>query len=457
MTSFSLLNGLTFSHGNQSVPLDLNLSFPSSEKAKSLTRDFYNVIYNLGWGHSPQILSFTNIQFGYSSEDSIKMFSKSVIRLPSSKLFSREAVDYILHQFGFPNGIDSITSVDEMLQRLDVRGANMDVSKPGIASIKAECNILRVPFNLKVAFPLMKVDLFTNGFLWASASLHDLKVYPLSDGSGLGSTVVIDFLFYDSKDAQSYIKNLIEEMYWGNTVTGTMGGSGIYFGVSDSDVIDTFSLIYGELSTLHVATPGKNLFSQLLGTLDLRDVLLSVRDENTFYSNVLAHLNCTLPNIFSTIPYLHMEGFIDDSHFGTLESDGIYFDNGNIVANSSVIFSSNKTVHQTVATLVSNIMFHYPQKITTTATVKNIRFGASKESAITFIQEANIHFDLRKLLEKLTAYVNIPGQTVEFVDIHTTITQTGVHCKITGTALPPALPFRAAPGGECCFILFFFC
>ncbi|KAJ3192570.1 hypothetical protein HK101_006309 [Irineochytrium annulatum] len=433
--------------GSQGTTLGVGLNFPSSPTIQSAINSFAQDLYTEGWGNTPQVFAISGLQLGYSSTDYIKAFSKARIGLPSSSLLSLNTTNYILKQLGFNDGVAAFNNATSMLDRLQIQGANLDLSTPDVVSINASSLITGIPFDLRVNFPYLYTDMSLLGNKWIKFEMDNLVLQPVSGGNLL-STLLIRMQFYNSPELKSSLATVVSEMVAGGPIPGVFSFTNFLIGPSPSstDAIDALAMMVGELSVSHVTDPSTPLFNSLLGSLTLNDIALGVEDEQKLSFEITTTLISSLPNIYSTIPYLHIETALDDQILAVLDIKDISFNNGLVHATGSVSFERNLPIVQKATDILTNVLFRRPQTVTDKVDFRSLRFGASKESALTFVDSAIINFNIANFIESATNYVMTPGQTMELTDLHTTVTELGVNVAVTGTRLPPDLPFRSLPG-----------
>ncbi|KAI8842525.1 hypothetical protein BC829DRAFT_301567 [Chytridium lagenaria] len=435
----------SLARGNQSTEMDISLRFPSSPTVQNAVKSFSENLYTQGWGKTTEKIALSSLKLGYSSTDYIRAFRKARLGLPTSSVLSLETVNFILNQLGFPNGVTDINDGKAMLDRIDIQGANLDFSSPGV--VKMTCSVLlrRVPFNLKAFFPYFFFNLNLRGQEFMKFTILNLDVKP-ENANDLRSDLGIELRFTESPGLKNEVADVVDQMQKGKRVEGLFAAYGIALGPNAADSIDAFSLLVGELFIYRATNPGNSLFNDLLGSLQLNDIALAIQDEKTMVADVESTLKSPLPNIFTKIPYLYLEVLVDGKPLALLEARDVAFDNGKVLAKAFIEWPRDEATAQKAADVASNVLFRRFDAPKSVIKFSKLRFGATKETAFTFVDTTLIDFDLARLIRSVNDYVNTPGQTLELTDIQTTLTEKGVKCYITGTKLPKDIPFRSFKG-----------
>jgi hypothetical protein len=446
-------NGLNLSRGNQSTALSLDMTFARSQESQSAVRQLVTDIYTLGWGKTSQNIIASDVYLGYSEAEPIRAFRKMKLALGSKDIFGKGPWDYLLQQLGLETGVDTFIDARSTLDRILIRKGVLDfTSIPGSVIVDAGAILRGVVFDFNVNIPLLEFDIGIDGIELGKARLRNLKLTPQNNGTQGGVTSVAASLLVELRplatpEVKKRMAEVVKDMQSGGRPRGMMSGSNFIMGASDSDYINIFQMLFGELYAYHLADPGTGLFNSLLGTLDLSDVALGVKGPDSLDISVKVTMNSPLSNIRAQFPYLYIEAYLDSQTLVSFETENVIFVDGTTNANGTVRFPLDRRVEiQKLTDVVTNVLFRRPQKQLPAVTIGSLRFGASKETAITFVDEAIMTFDINRLINSATEYVNTPGQEMELKDIRAVLTREGVSCKITGTRLPPLLPFRSKPG-----------
>ncbi|KAJ3217586.1 hypothetical protein HDU67_007658 [Dinochytrium kinnereticum] len=431
--------------GNQTTEMDINLGFPSSPSIQGAVKSFSENLYRLGWGKTTEKIALASFKLGHSSTDYIRAFSKARIGLSSASVLSLETVNFIMQQLGFPNGVGDFNDSKAVLDRIDIKGATLDLSNAGVVRVDCKALLKRIPFNLRVKFPYFFFNLKMLDQDFIKFSILDLDL--AREGDDLRTNLVVEFRFFESAGLKNAITVVVGQMQDNKRVDGLLSASGVVLGQSpNGGLIDTFSQLVGELFISRITDPGNGLFSDMLGNLQLDDITLGILDEKTMAVGVVSRVKSPLPNIIANIPYLYLEATLDGKPLALLTANNVKFDNGRVVANATLEWPRDDDTVQKAADAASNVLFRRVQQSFPVVTFNKLRFGASKESAFTFVDATPIKFDLKRLIDSVNNYVQTPGQTLELTDIQTTLTEQGVHCMITGTKLPRDIPFRSLSG-----------
>ncbi|KAJ3399409.1 hypothetical protein HDV05_001802, partial [Chytridiales sp. JEL 0842] len=441
--------GWVLSRGNQSMTVALDMLFSRTAESQATVKAFLSDLYSKGWGQTTQNIVASDVRFGYSDTDYIKSFRKMKVAITTRDIFSKGTWSYLLNQLGLQNGVDDLADAAATLARIDIQRGILDFEKiPGAISIDAAAHLSGTKFDFNLVIPVFEFDFGVDGISFGKARFRDLRLNPVPEAGGvIGTTLTVEFFINATPQVKRRMAQAITEMQAGQRPTGLMTGTNFVIGVSDDDQIGIFKTLLGELFVYHVATPGTGLFNSLLGTLNLDDVMVGVGSADVLDITVKTSMNSPLRNIRSKVPYLFMEAQIDGQRLATLESTEVEFIDGITNANVSVTFHQDQRVEiQKMVDLVTNVLFRRKQEVFPVITITKLRFGHSKEKAITFVDEGVMVYNIQRLITLGFEYVTTPGQELELTDIHTVSTPQGVSCRVTGTRLPPLLPFRSKPG-----------
>ena len=412
---------------------------------------FCSDVYNKGWGNTTQQISASGITVGASASDYIKAFSKAKLGFSSGSLLSRSLVNSVLTQVGFSDGLGAFNDVDQLLARIDLQSTKADFATANLLKVNAGVNVKNIPFELNAKIPYLGIDIKLDGENLMNLAIKDIIVSPLNDRSGLSASVYIEGSLLTSDKIKTSISQIVEDMQVKSptsSIRGLVSVSGAKFGYSAQDYIDSASLVVGELSIVHVAKPGAALFGSLVQSIQLNDVAVGIADDTTLSVNVDTSVKNPIPTFYAKIPYLYLEGYLDDDNLIRVETfdQGVIVDGGHVVLNATSIVSKNAPMIQKLGKVVGNAIFHRPQNVTEKLTVKALRFGASKESAFSLAETSIIGLDIAQIVASATTYIETPGQTLELTDIQVTTSPKGLVAKVTGSKLPQIIPFRSLPG-----------
>ncbi|KAI9351160.1 hypothetical protein DFJ73DRAFT_831832 [Zopfochytrium polystomum] len=437
--------GINLAKGNQTLGLDIGLGFISSQTVQNTVAGFFSDVYTNGWGNTKQVFAISGLALGYSQTDYIKAFSKSRIKLKTSSFFSKQTVDWLVGKLGFPGGTTDFNNADAVLSRIDLVDIIFDIGTKNIMTVNCTVDILNVPFDLTVFFPVFAMNVKINGADLTYAKINNLLVVPNFDRKAIRATLLLEMTPSTGADVQAQVAKVVSEMQvGGNAVAGIFAGTNLRVGVSDNDadVIDTFSAMVGELNLVHATVPGTALFKSLLSTLGLDDVVIKILGEKTLGADVQVSMTQSLKSLNGVIPYLHIDTELNGVIIASLDVRNVIYKNGAITANATIEFPFEFTTLQRFCDVITNILFRRAiGPINDKVYFKNIYFGSEKNPLV-FVQSTQVLYNVAGLVNDVSTYFSPTSHPLELVDIHTVLAPNGVTVECTGVNLPAAIPFR---------------
>ncbi|KAJ3087472.1 hypothetical protein HK102_011023, partial [Quaeritorhiza haematococci] len=301
----------------------------------------------------------------------------------------------------------------------------------------------------------------------ADASLNGLRVF--SENNNIYAQLRTIISLKDSDPLQSLIAQLVSELATRPPapVRGEVGATSAVFGVSTTDVIDTFSKTKLSLAIDPLVQPLKktlfDLLDQLLASngttlppaigdlpfkFKVEGIDIGMPADNTLATNVDVTFE-GLPNINVNLPYASVQAQVDNQALLNIFIDGMKLTSGKkLTIQTRQFFITNDPLAQKLLLLVSNLLFRRPNSVTLTASGTGIRFGASESAAFKLAQKASLSVDPTALIKKSeTLFADGPDKLINLDDIQCQINNRGMVAKIRGKPLPAWLPIRARLGG----------
>jgi hypothetical protein len=259
----------------------------------------------------------------------------------------------------------------------------------------------------------------------------------------------------DGESIQDAIATLVKQFVDGAKFTAKAGASGLVFGASGSDYIDTLSKATVSLEMDPYLQPirafAENVFNGVLnGTssyqFGLQNVFVEQESSTTLAANVEAKITGLPGDISVNIPYLGASARFNGQSFISAAVNGFTFRNGVVAAGARMTFTPNQPVADELFLIVGNLAFHRSMaQVATTATATGIQFGASAQSAFKLASKAEVTVGLKRFAEIGSDFFD-KQRPLELQDIQAQVKGVGIQNHIITKPLPATLPINAKLG-----------
>ena len=224
--------GISISAGQNKLSAGVNLLFPSSIDTQSKVKGFGNSISTLGLGNTNEKFTLSNLTIGYSSTNNIKMLSKAIFMIPSSKVLNTD-------------NLNSAVSLAPSSGPLGIKAANVSFLPSSI--IQSDISVApNVSFDVSVSIPMIETVINIDELQLAAVSITGTSASGVSGNVTAGTSLQVNI--NDIDPVSTRISNIATSIGASGVSKSTIGINGFVFGVSESDYIDTFSQL--SLSTL---------------------------------------------------------------------------------------------------------------------------------------------------------------------------------------------------------------
>jgi hypothetical protein len=220
--------GLTVNQGSSNLKFGAKAEFPSSPEIRAKMANFAENL-NTNLGSTKEIIGASQLLFGVSADDHIKILSKAIIPFESSKLFKAEAQT--------SNSDSGASNSSEEFMKFFELDAEITKEKTVLANAKVP---LAGPYTIQVKMPFIKAKSYVGpnqAFDFTVLNMNSNFVKDQKQILGVNSVIGVD----DTPELAGNIAQIVNAVLKKQVLPGKVGVGGLSFGVSDADFVDTFS------------------------------------------------------------------------------------------------------------------------------------------------------------------------------------------------------------------------
>ncbi|KAJ3269132.1 hypothetical protein HDV01_001832 [Terramyces sp. JEL0728] len=226
--------------GTQSMAVDMQLHFPSSDLIKSTFGKFVSDLTE-NFGKTTEMISLSNLAFGFDESSKFNFLSRSMIGAQSLSILNQKTLDAAL-EIASNMGFNLSQIIDQVqVQNLDATFVENSNINAGIGA-----NIL-MPFEISLDMPY-----FTSAIALSSMDLLNVEVNGVKvNGKGQNSLALQSLVkFFDSDDLENHVRDVVDAALNQQAIPGTIGVRGPMFGFDSTpqNVIDTFEQLDAHVS-----------------------------------------------------------------------------------------------------------------------------------------------------------------------------------------------------------------
>lgn len=276
----------------------------------------------------------------------------------------------------------------------------------------------------------------------------------------------------DNFQLQAHVAELVSQLMNPNNstpVTASVGVSGLVFGYSDADVIDTFADVSLNFSPGAAVRRLKDEFSKTvydyfngkdvnLGFGDIEwqitKSIVSLAEENV----VLTDAAIALPGLnrfYFNIPFINFQASLYNGNVASVKVANMMLVNGVLTSMTYITFvNDNPALMQRILTMSTNLIFWRwklepeRQDRPVAAGGGGMMFGSSESHAYTLASTAAIDLDVTFVIDRLgDAMANPDDPLVKLADIDAELNYKGLDTRIYMNNLPTWLPLDLKIGG----------
>ena len=384
--------GLAISQGINQLDLKVRAHFPSSEEIKKKVGVFSQDLMD-HFGNTMQSISVSRLVFGPSSQVSFKFLSRGLLKIASSYIFSKEALDY------FKKALSPLSQIS-IQDAIALHGLSLAFSPSKIISAGIK-GLTKTNISVAVDLPFVGINTALD-----STPAFDIQVSPvIVSGSGpvdLNTQVSV----HDSDELATKIDSVVDHLLQKVDQSGKIGFSNLIFGQSSTDSIDAFSQINLAFNIDSLLSPIKNSqfnSSSLLKKIDLTFGGIEAQMKPNRIVDV--NLNGKLNNGFSVnltgLGYYSLNAGLDD--VGILSVSGsapdVYPGQNELNVNANVNFPSKPEIRSKVGHFVNDLIQKGLGSSKDNVTADTLLFGATQESSFKFLSRVRLSLPSSSILK----------------------------------------------------------
>ncbi|KAJ3318027.1 hypothetical protein HDV06_000877 [Boothiomyces sp. JEL0866] len=395
----------SISPGNQSLKVDMELHFPSSDIIKSTFGKFATDLTE-NFGKTTEMISLSNLAFGFDEGSKFNFLSRSMIGAKSSAILNQNTLDAALDiasTMGF-----NLSQIIDQVQVEDLDASFIENSNIN-AAIGA--NIL-MPFEIALDMPY-----FTSGIALDSMDLLNVAVTGVKvNGKGQNNLALKSLVkFYDSEDLENQIRDVVNAILDKADIPGTIGVRGPLFGYDDSpaNVIDTFQeldahVLLEKFADLFVPTwksgtvPSISNFLNKLN-LELHKLLVQTLPKKNMGALIQGSFDIPLNFSLSGFGYFGVQIGLDDlPMIGVVGPKGlsIAHPHNDLDLETVINFPSALAIQDKAAAFASDLIQNGLSNVKETLLIKELVFGHDQSSAIKVLSKVTLNISPKAIFNQ---------------------------------------------------------
>ncbi|KAI9009752.1 hypothetical protein BC832DRAFT_385864 [Gaertneriomyces semiglobifer] len=426
------ITGLNVAPGANSLNLGAGLTFPSDGKIQDAVAKLFRDI--LKPDSLTQSVAVSKLVFGTSEADGIKCFRLARLGI-SAKALIGETPDAssLIELIGQIIGVDlKNMTPDQLMKMLRVNRAIADLGQPGTISLDLDAGLTNLTLTADVNF----------GYVFSAAALNEEKLadvhfadglHVVSKDNMLALALKLALEVNDSDQIQTIIADIINKVIAGTATDDTAGLSGLLFGVSRDDSIDTFAKANIAMKIQPFVKAISDFIKPILdGALNgdfkmpegwgLDAIDVDSEGENTLGIDIAGHS----PNngqFGLNLPYATMGVALDKHDFVKPVIENIRLDGGKLGGHIATEMIKDELVIKVLGVFLSDLVFHRPLTLRPqVASVKGIVFG-TKERPFNLLRKVDASITLTDIIDRVWKHMN--ENQIEIDDIDVVMTQRG--------------------------------
>ncbi|KAJ3308948.1 hypothetical protein HDV04_000594 [Boothiomyces sp. JEL0838] len=377
----------SITHGNQSLNVDMELHFPSSDIIKSTFGKFATDLTE-NFGKTTELISLANLAFGFDESSKFNFLSRSMIGAKSSSILNQNTLDaalQIVSNMGF--------NLSQIIDQVQVQ--NLDATFVENSNINAAigANIL-MPFQISLDMPYFTSSIALDEMDLLNVAVTGVKVTGKGQNHlGLQSLVK----FFDSDELENHISNVVTAILNKADIPGSIGVRGPMFGYdgTPANVIDTFEeldahVLLEKFADLFVPTwrsgsvPSLSNFLNKLN-LELQKMLVQTLPKRNMGALVQGSFDIPLNFSLSGFGYFGVQIGLDDlPMLGVVGPQGLSIAHPHNALNLQTIinFPSAEAIQDKAAAFVLDVIQNGLSNVKETLLVKELVFGHDQASVL---------------------------------------------------------------------------
>jgi hypothetical protein len=232
---------------------------------------------------------------------------------------------------------------------------------------------------------------------------------------------------------QDEVKRLVESIWRNQTFDGTLGMSGLLFGHSKDDLIDTFSKVTLETMLGRAASsiPVPSI------QLSVNNMDLDVFDAKTLSTNFDFAYSGLQGDIMINLPYIFFKVRISDNDFMDISVNDFVLANRKLKGLALIFWPENRDAGNKLVNIVANVLFHREYRVQDSFAIGNLQFGSGKGSEIQTFSKLFFADQVDPYSLRLKKYFD-DNQPLELKDVNAKLVHGGldVNCVTSNPPFP---------------------
>ena len=370
-------------HGVNSFNLSLNAHFLSSDSIQYKVAEFFDHLQK-HLGETDEILTVNGLVFGVNPSNPIKFLSRALIKLASSKIFTRDSINYFSKQI-----LPSSLSFSDAL-KLD--GLALDFTPEKVVKAGAtgstKSNAL-----ISLNFPFVKTDITVD-----SIDAFDISVSQLHISGNGPLAITSSVTVHDTDELANTVSNIVDESLHGLKIKESIGVRHIIFGASSTDTIDTFSKVCIQTGLEDILRPilntklnGSSYLNQISGSVS--ELNLKTAPNRSLNVSLVGKLQNGFSLTIKNLGFFGVSAGLNDftpifSVFGSVPN--VIPGTNHLSLNSTVHFPSSPENRRKIAFIADEVYTGGFGSTKENITAIDLVFGASRDAAFRFLSKAAI-------------------------------------------------------------------
>ncbi|KAL7746566.1 hypothetical protein RI367_008093 [Sorochytrium milnesiophthora] len=428
------VGSLQLAGGDNALGLQVSLQFINGDQQQAKVADLVNAV--MAGTPLQQQLSVSSVQFGASDQpqDVIEIASKVTVNLPAATVVNSKGLDFILAQIGLSR---ADLSLDWLLGHVDVQQADLDLQQAGVINLNAKVAIA-VNLNAKINIGYAGLTALLDGTGLATVDVGGIQLQTV-DGQIVTSTKV-SVVLASGDDIENKVAGFVQTLMDGKNTTSSVGVTGVSFGNAKDDVVSiarSVSVSVPAQVFIDKAMPFVNdLMHRFMDLINILDVTVGIYDPTTMTATAQVDLS-KLPligRLSTSIGFVSLDVGLNNVPAMTPRLSNLVIANGKLTVATMLSFSSLPESFAQFAALgktLGAVIFKLPtDNAPITASVANLRFGASPTNLFTIAEKVKVSLALNKFLDMAVQWYNAHSP-FNFDDIQATLTPEGIDARVT--------------------------
>ena len=437
--------GINLTTGQSVLSLGGKMKFVSSPEVQDKMAAFFANLASRGVGQTTEVISISGFTLGTSQQETISCFQGIRIGIPTSLLLNQKTMELII---GLAMKSVGSLSMKALLEALDLRRANLDVSVPDLIVFDTMLGLTGFPIlvDLDIPFAVGAAD-FDRENLAAFAIPGGLKI--VSAEKSLVTVLGANIGLGNSEKLQASLALFVDNVVKGVPVKNLIGVSGLVFGVSQQDCVDILAKASVHLAINSLIAPMKSAFSSIMATLSsgklpfgfaVQSGEADIVRANTFGINGQVQLTGLKSDLSVNIPFGTITILVQ-GRLMTIPVMGLLMKQGNINLGLDIPCAKDDVIGMKITELLRNVVWHQPGLVKMDVSVVGLRFGASAEKSFALASRIKIPIPVAPVLKMVKKFVDT-RRPIEIDEIYSKMNAEGISAITTMKGVAGNFPLK---------------